>query len=74
MYPVSIHYLPNEKEDRNLVDEKLFAERRKNGILHSIASKNGKINAGGYLAILQVKIGETQIYYPLTLFQINTIS
>ncbi|TPX47708.1 hypothetical protein SeLEV6574_g02520 [Synchytrium endobioticum] len=53
MYPVSIHYLPNEKEDRNVVDEKLFAERSRSVIKQSILSKGGKISAAPYLQIME---------------------
>ncbi|TPX35982.1 hypothetical protein SmJEL517_g01830 [Synchytrium microbalum] len=53
MYPVAIHYLPSEKEDPNLVDEKIAAERRKSRVKQSIASKGGKISAAPYLQIME---------------------
>ncbi|KAJ3378304.1 DEAH (Asp-Glu-Ala-His) box polypeptide 34, partial [Lobulomyces angularis] len=54
MFPVQIHYLPFEKDDRNLCDPKIIQERSKQLETVSITSskKSKQIEAKVYLSIL----------------------
>ncbi|KAJ3022102.1 DEAH (Asp-Glu-Ala-His) box polypeptide 34 [Thoreauomyces humboldtii] len=52
MYPVSIEYIPATEEDRNLVDDRLFAERVKSGVRDAVATRNVKIDAKPYLRVM----------------------
>ncbi|KAI9091260.1 P-loop containing nucleoside triphosphate hydrolase protein [Phlyctochytrium arcticum] len=53
MYPVSIEYLPNDEEDRNLVDDRLYQERLEADVRQSVASKPTKLVAAPYLRIME---------------------
>ncbi|KAJ3048899.1 DEAH (Asp-Glu-Ala-His) box polypeptide 34 [Rhizophlyctis rosea] len=58
MYPVSIEYMPFEKEDRNLVDDRLYEERLNAEVRESVPASSSNIDAGPYLRIME-KIDQT---------------
>ncbi|KAI9138090.1 P-loop containing nucleoside triphosphate hydrolase protein [Paraphysoderma sedebokerense] len=53
MYEVAIHYVPFEKEDRDLLDVELFKQRMETGVKISIPSKLSKVNSEPYLKIME---------------------
>ena len=46
MFPVSIEYIAPEKDDRNLVDPKLYEQRMSAEIKTSVAVKSEKLKVG----------------------------
>jgi HrpA-like RNA helicase len=53
MFPVSIHYLPPGKDDRNLVDKKLYEERLASETKISVATRSENLKVGPYVKILE---------------------
>ncbi|KAG2179770.1 hypothetical protein INT43_003553 [Umbelopsis isabellina] len=52
MFDVKIMYMPNEKEDKNLVDEAEYQRRQRLEIKTSVASRSERISAAPYLKIM----------------------
>ncbi|KAH6568489.1 hypothetical protein BASA62_005429 [Batrachochytrium salamandrivorans] len=53
MFPVTIEYVPAEKEDPNLSSVKLYRERQGASTVASIPAKSSKINPEPYLRIIE---------------------